>query len=111
MDNFNEILYNISIYYCPIVWIYCQRKSNNLINRIHQRALRIAYNDYVSDFNHLIAKDDYVTIHRNNIYHNTIQALAIEIYETMKNLNPVFMKEISSLKPHDYLKNAKSCLP
>ena len=32
--------------YCPIIWMYCQRKSNNLINRIHERALRIAYKDY-----------------------------------------------------------------
>ena len=83
--------------YCPIVWMYCQRKSNNLINRIHERALRIAYNDYKSDFNHLFEKDDYVTIH-----HKNIQALAIEIYKTMNDLNPVFMKEIFSLKPHNY---------
>ena len=83
--------------YCPIVWMYCQRKSNNLINRIHERALRIAYNDYTSDFNHLLEKDDSVTIH-----HKNIQALAIEIYKTMNDLNPVFMKEIFSLKPHNY---------
>ena len=28
--------------YCPIIWMYCQRKCNNSINRIHERALRIA---------------------------------------------------------------------
>ena len=43
--------------YCPIVRMYCQRKSNDLINRIHERALRIAYNDYVSDFDTLLIKD------------------------------------------------------
>ena len=79
--------------YCPIVWMYCQRKSINLINRIHERALRIAYNDYTSDFNHLLEKDDSVTIH-----HKNIQALAIEIYKNMNDLNP----EIFSLKPHNY---------
>ena len=31
--------------YCPIIWMYCQRQSNNLINRIHERALRITYKD------------------------------------------------------------------
>ena len=35
---------------CPIVWMFCQRRSNNLIDKIHERALRIAYNDYESDF-------------------------------------------------------------
>ena len=36
--------------YCLIIWMYCQRQSGNLINKIHERALRIAYNDYTSDF-------------------------------------------------------------
>ena len=71
--------------YCPIIWMYCQRKSNNLINRIHERALRIAYND------------NSVTIN-----HRNIQALATEIYKTLNDLNPVFMKEIFSLKTHCY---------
>ena len=83
--------------YCPIVWMYCQRKSNNLINGIHERALRIAYNDYVSDFDALLIKDDYVTIHQRNI-----NALTIEIYKTLNDLNPVFMKEIFCLKQYNF---------
>ena len=83
--------------YYPIIWIYCQRKSNNLINRIHERALRIAYNDYESNFNQLLEKDNSVTIH-----HRNIQSLATEIYKTLNNLNPIFMKEIFSLKTHNY---------
>ena len=83
--------------YCPIIWMYCQRKSNNLINRIHERSLRIAYNDYVSDFDSLLKKDDSVTIHQRNI-----QALTLEIYKTQKDLNPQFMKEVFSLKQHNY---------
>ena len=42
--------------YCLIIWMYCQSKWNNLINRIHKRALRIAYGDYISDFNSLLAR-------------------------------------------------------
>ena len=83
--------------YCPIVWMYCQRKSNNLINKIHERALRIAYNDYESNFNQLLDKNNSVTIH-----HRNIQALATEIYKTLNNLNPIFMREIFSSKTHNY---------
>ena len=43
--------------------MYCQRKSNNLINRIHERAWRIAYSNYVSDFQSLLEKADTVTIY------------------------------------------------
>ena len=83
--------------YCPITWMYCQRQSNNLINKIHERALRIAYNDYTSDFDNLLSRDDSVTIHQRNI-----QALAIEIHKNLNNLNPIFMKEIFSLNEHKY---------
>ena len=83
--------------YCPIIWMHCQRKSNNLINRIRERALRIAYNDYVSNFDQLLENDNSVTIH-----HRNIQALATEIYKTLNDLNPLFMKEVFSLKAHRY---------
>ena len=83
--------------YCPIIWMFCQRKSNNLINKIHERALRIAYNDYISDFESLLCKDDSVTIH-----HRNIQALTIEIYKTMHEVNPVFMNDIFCLCKHNY---------
>ena len=77
--------------------MYCQRKSNNLINRIHERALRISYNDYLSDFKVLLEKDNSVTIHQRNI-----QALTLEVYKTLNDLNPGFMSEIFYLKQHEY---------
>ena len=75
--------------YCPILWMYCHRKSNNLINRIHERSLRLAYNDYISSFDTLLEKDNSVTIHQRNI-----QLLLLEIYKTLNGLNPSFMTEI-----------------
>ena len=53
--------------------------------------------DYESNFNQLLEKDNSVTIH-----HRNIQTLATEIYKTLNNLNPLFMKEIFSLKTHNY---------
>ena len=41
--------------YCPVVWMFCQRQSNHMINRIHERTLRIAYNDYASSFDNLLS--------------------------------------------------------
>ena len=34
--------------YCPLVWMFHSRKMNSKINRLHERALRIAYKDYTS---------------------------------------------------------------
>ena len=34
--------------YCPLVWIFHNRKSNRRVNKLHERALRIVFQDYVS---------------------------------------------------------------
>ena len=36
------------------------------------------------------------------IHHRNIQTLATEIYKTLNNLNPIFMREIFSSKTHNY---------
>ena len=60
--------------YCPFVWMFCGRKSNNRINHLHERALRIVYNDNQSSSENLLSKDRSVSIHDRNI-----PAFAIEI--------------------------------
>ena len=75
--------------YCPLVWMFHSRHLNNKINRIHERALRIVYKDYESNFNTLLGKDNSVSIHAKNL-----QILMIEMFKTKENMNPHFMKEI-----------------
>ena len=73
--------------------MFHNRTLNNRINRIHERALRIVYNDYDSSFDKLLEKDNSVTIH-----HRNIQALAIEIFKVINGISPKFMNEIFDLK-------------
>ena len=61
--------------YCPLVWMFCSRRLNNRINRIHERSLRVVYNDYNSTFTELLDRDGSYTIPERNI-----QTLAIETY-------------------------------
>ena len=58
------------------------------MNRLHEKALRIVYKDYVSTFKNLEI-DRSVNIHQRNL-----QLLMVEIYKTKSNLNPSFMKKI-----------------
>ena len=100
-ENKRKLLMNSFVisqfHYCPVVWMFCQRQSNHMINRIHERTLRIAYNDYTSSFDNILIKDHSITIHQRNI-----QALAVEIYKTQNGLNPIFMKNIFSPSQHGY---------
>ena len=37
--------------------MFCSRSLNNLLNRIHERALRLSYNDHVSSFQDILEKN------------------------------------------------------
>ena len=68
---------------------------NNKINRLHGRALRIAYKDYTSSFESLLEKDRSVTIHQRNV-----QLLVTEMLKTTNNLNPVLWMKFLEKKCH-----------
>ena len=48
--------------YCPLVWICHSRINNVKISRLHERCLRIIYNDETSSFENLLEKDGSVSI-------------------------------------------------
>ena len=60
---------------------------------LHERCLRIIYNDKQSSFTELLNKDNSVSIHTRNI-----QRLAIEMFRFYNGLSPPLMKNIFKLK-------------
>ena len=79
-----EVLVNSFIYsnfnYSPLVWME--------IESLHKRALRFLLNDYVSSYEQFEKSGKCsMNIHR-------LRCLCIEIYKTLNDLNPSFMKEI-----------------
>ena len=91
-------LFNSQFNYCTLVWMRHSRENNNRINRLHERCLRIIYNDKRSSFNALLEKDGSVSIHERNI-----KILATEMFNVSKNLAPPQMHEVFKLKDqHQY---------
>ena len=88
-------------------------KMNNRINHIHERALRLVYNDYSITFENLLEKDGSLSIHHRNIHR-----LAIEMFKVYKGTSPkIFMdnfitKENMSLRSNSvfYRPNINSVL-
>ena len=52
--------------YCPLTWMFHSRKLNHRINEIHERALRIVYNDHQCTFKELFERYNSFTIHEKN---------------------------------------------
>ena len=84
--------------YCPLIWMFHSRTLNNRINRLHERALRLAYKDSKSTFEELLDLDKSFTIH-----HRNLQKLVTEIFKVKNNLSPSFMKGVfpDSLNPYN----------
>ena len=83
--------------YCPLVWIFHSRSLNNKINRIHERALRITYNDKSSSFQKFLGKDNSITI-----LHRDIKILATETYKFLQRFSPPLMNEIFVERNNNY---------
>ena len=66
---------------------------NNGINNIHERALRLTYQDNKSSFKQLLEKGHSVTVHQKNL-----QVLFIEIFDVKDNLASDIMKKVCELK-------------
>ena len=47
--------------------MFYSRTTNNKINKLHERALRPVYDDYVSAFEELLEKDNSFTVYHYNI--------------------------------------------
>ena len=79
--------------YCPLIWMFHSRRLNNRINKIHERALRLVYQDDHLTFEQLLHMDGSCTIHERNI-----QILAIELYKIINGISLTMMKKVLPLK-------------
>ena len=83
--------------YCPLIWMFHSRHTNNKINRLHERALRIVYNDYESTFEQLLINDKSFSIHHQNIH-----KLMIEIYKVFYNITDNTYSNIFIRTSHNF---------
>ena len=62
--------------------MFCNRRVNNRINKLYERALRLVYGDYATSFSVLLAQYGSFTVH-----HTNIQTLLLEMYKIKQNLS------------------------
>lgn len=77
--------------------MFCSRISNNLINKIHERSLRLITNDYNNDYETLLKSSDEICNH-----HRNIQTLMIEMYKIYHNIAPPIMDSMFQRRHKNY---------
>ena len=83
LSNFN---------YCPLVWHFCSSESMKKQEKIQERALKFLLDDHKSDYEHLL-----LAAGKTTLAIRKLKVLATEIFKTINDLNPSFMKEIFEL--------------
>ena len=81
------------ISYCPLIWMFSSRQSNNLINKFHERSLMLVTNDENSSFETLLQNNKDITIHQRNL-----QIVKTEVYKIVKGEAPAIMKNLFILR-------------
>ena len=81
----------------PLQELLPARHLNNQFNSIHERTLRITYQDYTSTFQELLNKDNFVLIH-----HRNFQVLATEMFKFHRALSPEILRETFVSKTSSY---------
>ena len=79
------------------VWMCHSLLMNNKINRLHERCLRIIYNDKILPFVDLFAKNGSVTIHTRNFH-----VLGTEIFKVHKNISTELMQGLCCVRQNHY---------
>ena len=77
--------------------MFYNRTTNNKINKLHERALRLVYDDYLSAFEELLEKDNSFTVH-----HYNIQTLCIELYKVFSGQSQIIFSDLFERKNINY---------
>ena len=95
--TFPEILEISHFSYCPLIWMFCSKKSAKKINAVNERSLRIIRNDYQSLYPWLLEEAHQIKFHQR-----CINSLMIEVYKYLNGHSPDIMNDIFKLRENTY---------
>ena len=78
--------------YCPLLWMFHTKELHSRINSLHEKALRLIYQNRNLSFDELLKLDKSVSMHYRNL-----QYLLTEIYKVKTGLSSPIMNDILTL--------------
>ena len=95
MHSYNQrrLIYNPfstgHLNYCSLIWAFCSRSLNQLINKLQEQALRVTYSDRGPNFPELLEMYNKSAIQINNT-----KVLMTEIYQFLDGISIPIMNDI-----------------
>ena len=83
--------------YCPLVWMFFSRTSNNMVNEVHERAYGVYLGGDLSDFESLLQNNKDIYNH-----HKNIEGLLIEMFKFKNEWDPQIMDFMFERKNESY---------
>ena len=87
MNSYFMAIFN----YCPLVWMFSSASSLKKIENLQKRTLGFLYNNYEISYEELLLKSNRAAMNVNRL-----RILCTEIYKTINNFNPDFMRDLLS---------------
>ena len=96
-----DILYHtfiLSLFnYCPLIWIFCSKQANTVLNKCHYRALRARFLDFSSSYEDLLLRGDTTSLHVRNL-----NLMLQEVFKSFYGLGPPILNGIFKVKNISY---------
>ena len=81
--------------YGCLIWQFSSKEFQNKVEKIHERSRKFLLNDHLSSYVDLLEKSASVSMETKRL-----RTMVYEIFKTLNNLNPVFMKDIFHYSPN-----------
>ena len=96
-----SIIYNSFIAsnfnYCPLVWHFCGAANSNKFEKLHERSLRILYNDFDLPIQSLIDK-----LGQGTLLSNRLKYFILEVFKSIRKLNAPCLHDMFVLNEVPY---------
>ena len=83
--------------YCQIVWHFCNRVLSHKMEKLYERGIRFAENDYVTEYDDLLQKTE-----KSTFIVNRLRNIAMFVFNCMQNATPEYLRDLYRTKDQTY---------
>ena len=83
--------------FCPLIWHFCSKGNREKLEKVHFRALKFIFQDFISTYDILLERAGSTTLHLSRL-----RFLVIETFKIVYGLSPPYLKDFICLKQTSY---------